>query len=346
MQLLFDGATAVVGILLRTPVKQSMDSEGEQLLYHGIALFSGMMALLVLEDVRHIVAIIHNSHLANSQPPRQAKARTEIMPAGQPSQRMPSCSNANATTADNACCSSRRTNMWSRTKAAQHLVCSLCAIAGATLIGEAVLASRRCEHVWEEQLGDAAKCTYPRYMYGADTTCGLVHVTSIKCSSTDLANLPERSYADLVNLKCIDVSQNSQLNRIPEQWWHELTSLEQLNVSFTNLPTLPRALCNSKSTRANPNLTITVKGSPAAKFANWSSMGKFPVEALLEQHGGTGGALVFKACIEAVKYTLERLDVSNNALRKIKFENKGTISGLPAVEWLDVQNNELELVNL
>ena len=55
----------MVGILLRTPVKQSVNSEGKQVLYHGAVLVSGLLVLLVLHDVRYIVAIIHNSYLAN-----------------------------------------------------------------------------------------------------------------------------------------------------------------------------------------------------------------------------------------------------------------------------------------
>ena len=302
-----------------------------QLIYHGAPLVISCSALLSLRKGRHLIALIRNAraHRAKEQVP-------ELMHASFPTRNR---------TAEGACSSSprqkKKPGIWwpcpsgpSReppVDSDKSIVAGviICFAVGLAILGEAVGHIEWCRSKWEDQLGYAAGCAYPRYFF--DEKCGLPSVTSLECKGGDRADLPERSYADLSALQCVDLSGNARVTRIPHLW-HELQTLSQLNLSSTNMGSLPGWLCLKRPTKL---AFVDVDGTPAATIAMWSSM-KRPLQSLEVL---TGTSDILDVCFKAVGNTLEYLDVSDNNITQ--FTKSGALQGFPRLKWLDLRRNQL-----
>ena len=110
-------------------------------------------------------------------------------------------------------------------------------------------------------------------------------------------------------LRCIDVSGNRQLTKMP-QWWGHIPNLRHLNVSGSGVKNLPSSFCSGAM--GNTLTTIDVKSAPASREVDW--------------HHNPGGSVprltslsnMSLACRDAVRDTVVRLNISHNRFSTIQ----------------------------
>ena len=110
-------------------------------------------------------------------------------------------------------------------------------------------------------------------------------------------------------LRCIDVSGNRQLTKMP-QWWGHIPNLRHLNASMSGVKNLPSSLCSG--TMGNTLTTIDVKSTPASHTVDWHHNPDGTVPRL------TSLSNMSLACRDAVRDTVVRLNISHNRFSTIQ----------------------------
>ena len=191
---IMDQLYTVAMIFLRTPRREEMDGEWKQVLYHTAPIISSCLAVRGLKKARILEELA-------------ALPDSATVPGTPSSER--------STPARSFYTYPKRSSKCKYN--VERALCLACAVIGVIIIGEALATSTRCEEAWDAQLGGATKCAYPKLWFG-DAMCGRGRITTIQCPNKNLGNLPAGpSYADLAKLKCIDGSNNPQLDRIPRR---------------------------------------------------------------------------------------------------------------------------------
>ena len=294
MEILFDKGFTIVGVFLRAPSQDALTGFGDQLVFHGAVVFSSFMTLLTLDDARELISI-HVSRL-------EATRASSDSVASHPRQYY---------------ASTTRSKNLGRLGGVSAV---LTVLLGVALIALQGVVTSECDEYWAQTLGDAAQCSRPRYFFAdvgvSDRRCGLSRVTAIRCGlklqsggTANPGNVPQikylpdsPNYAEAISLKSVDLSGQLSLREIPVAW-HVLPNLTQVSLRQSGAMHLPWEICSTNKTKIPMNVTYDFRDTELARNLSWVHV----------QPPLAGPDDISSACIQALKDSLELLDVSNNA---------------------------------
>ena len=236
---------------------------------------------------------------------------------------------------------------------ALHLV----VVAGAVIFATYVVATFNFQsQLCRDALGDIADCARPRlYYYNGlfnmkNMTCRYEDYVTITCSLRQTSTLPdaEKFYAQMVNLKSIDLSNSPQLKKLPLGWANVPAASEGLTVSLRDCPQIsefPYILCSKTSPISKIRLDPR---APAKKELDWSG-----------QLGGKSFVLS-DACHAIFGESVENLSLARNGLSCENHDNRGhddkkilmhgprcafgNVRSLSGLRELDLADNKIDVV--
>ena len=198
-------------------------------------------------------------------------------------------------------------------------------------------------------LGDTVDCARPRTYFSAGvftinrTGCDVARITHLNCSKLGVRTIPDSlQISEMGQLQIIDLSDNADLERIPERWG-TLPNLTRLELWGTAVANLPHTLCNvARQPQMGAGSIVLVAGGqnagakvpPVATRLDWSASS--PRRDRLAMSEG---------CLDAFGATLERWNLSKNELTLFEVAGPAdvdTMKRLPRLKSLDISNNQIE----